>query len=743
MPEQLTKEQLTQKKADSKQREVVKGIGNRLLSQYSFQNIKTWNDIYKFTGFSDDYVRATFKPEDVIKPVSLQDVKNWIKKLTDDVENKIREKYENIQTKKENSDIQSKEVNGSISITDNKSTVGVADSSKIKEDVVKDESGYSNDNNYGLVESPKERAFLYYFQKKAAAEVLQKVIKEKKEGILVLASTGTGKTFIKGAIERRLADINFLEDTTWGHIKCINVTRATVVEQDKRVFKNFFGIDPVIESEVINIEQRRSRAGQIWIKSWTAIENGEEVEKYEWKPMIHPARFHLDECQAVKNEDSIQHKICIQYSAIKIPVIQIYYSATPFTRVSEAKAFAIATKKDISHITGIPGTRLSLATWPTYAAAIAAPSPPDEYNEAAVERLMKDLDDYVVRVKGVRWQFNAVNKVEIIDFDSDESRQEYDNAWQKYLARKAKLEESVIDNPRFQALVELGIFLAAAEYCKRYILAKRMYEDVKAGNAAVAAVKFKKTIIAIVKILTEEYGVSRDSISLVWGGGQTQLTAKQKLKAKVLENQALFEAQGISMEDMMLEDVEERILEDLPEHLRLGGQSKEQRQKEIDRFQSGKSLYCIHTFKSGGVGLSLHHSDERVAQKVRHQKNGYAIVEDIPKVPVRPRKATISPTWSPIEMVQGEGRCPRVTSLSDTEQTLLFYRGTVEEQQAFVVTHRLKCLSKVVRQHESWQDLITNHVKAKELARKIVEEMPTEDSKDGEQPNLVESEDNE
>src|SRR3984957_8365281 len=168
MPEQLTKEQLTQKKADSKQREEVKGI-----------------------------------------------------------ENKRREKYENIQTKKENSDIQSKEVNGSISITDNKSTVGVADSSKIKEDVVKDESGYSNDNKYGLVESPKERAFLYYFQKKAAAEVLQKVIKEKKEGILVLASTGTGKTFIKGAIERRLADINFLEDTTWGHIKCINFTRAT------------------------------------------------------------------------------------------------------------------------------------------------------------------------------------------------------------------------------------------------------------------------------------------------------------------------------------------------------------------------------------------------------------------------------------------------------------------------------------------------------------------------------------
>jgi hypothetical protein len=278
-------------------------------------------------------------------------------------------------------------------------------------------------------------------------------------------------------------------------------------------------------------------------------------------------------------------------------------------------------------------------------------------------------------------------------------------------------------NPRFQALVELGIFLAAAEYCKRYIFAERMYRDVQNGYAAVLACKFKKTIIAVTKILNEKYGVSRDNISLIWGRGQTQLTAKQKLKAKVRENQSKFEEAGITMEDMMLEDVDDRVLEDLPAELRLGNQSKERRQYEIDRFQSGKSLYCIYTYKAGGVGLSLHHTDEQNNYKVRRQKNGYAVIEDIPNVPTRPRKATVGPTWSPIELVQGCGRVPRLTSLSDTIQNFLYYKGTVEEEQAFVVTHRLKCLSKVVRQHEPWADIITNYAKAKEKAREVREKL--------------------
>lgn len=694
-------------KLNKQKRSIINKTCNRLRMDFSFGHIKTWQDIYRITGYDTEYISRTFETEQPKQSVTIADINSWCKKLHDELESSI---------------------SGVVPYMP-------AEVPKVVEKIAEpphfqtaeevstptDESGFNNSNDYGLQPSPHEKAYLFWFQKKATKELFDKIVVQKKPAVLLLASTGTGKTFITAALDRRLKDINFEKDKTWGTTNYLSITRASVVEQTKRVNKNFFGIKHPVDTEVINIEQLRSRAGQLWIINKTTIVNGEEVEVWVWKPMINPSVLYLDECQAVKNEGSQQHKILVAYSELRVPTTQVFISATPFTRVSEAKAFAIATKKDISHLGFPPGTKLSAATWPTYASIMAGPqSVPTDYNEAAVDRLMDDLSDYIVRVRGVRWQFNAINRVEVIDFDSAELRKEYDQAWERYLIKKAKLEESVTDNPRFQELVELQIFLAAAEYCKRYIFARRMYNDVMDGKAAVLAVKFKKTLIAVVKILHDDYGISRDSISLIWGGGQTQLTAKQKLKTKVMENFELFKAQGISLEDMMLEDVEERILEDLPPELRLGSQSKEERQREIDRFQSGKSLYCIYTYKAGGVGLSLHHTDEQVSYKVRRQKNGYAVIEDIPNIPTRPRKATVGPTWSAIELVQGCGRVPRLTSLSDTEQCFLYYRGTVEEDQAYVVTHKLKCLSKVVRQHENWMDIIENHSKARELAREKV-----------------------
>jgi hypothetical protein len=154
------------------------------------------------------------------------------------------------------------------------------------------------------------------------------------------------------------------------------------------------------------------------------------------------------------------------------------------------------------------------------------------------------------------------------------------------------------------------------------------------------------------------------------------------------------------------------VIVDLPEHLRLGAQSQEERQREIDRFQSGRTFFCLYTFKAGGVGLSLHHTDEFVKEKVRHKESGYAVEEDIPNIPVRPRWNFVTPTYSAIELVQGLGRCPRLTSLSNTHQELVFYRNTVEEDVARIVAQKLRCLKKVVRMREKWEDVIVGGVRA-------------------------------
>src|SRR6185369_16354832 len=139
----------------------------------------------------------------------------------------------------------------------------------------------------------------------------------------------------------------------------------------------------------------------------------------------------------------------------------------------------------------------------------------------------------------------------------------------------------------------------------------------------------------------------------------------------------------------MLRDIKQQLMYDaegigdLPVELDLGPQDYVKRQVEIDRFQAGSSDYCLFNFKSGGVGLSLHHSDELTTIKVRRKPHsGYAYVEDIPSIPTKPRLTYLTPTFSAIELVQGLGRAARITSLSDTRQILLFYKHTIEEKVA-------------------------------------------------------------
>lgn len=608
------------------------------------------------------------------------------------------------------------------------------------------EEGFVNTDDYGLPVNPNHSAFLFWFQKKAVKEILDGFLgfdtsqckdivalrqhfsthlhlANSKRGMLLLAATGTGKTFMAGAVMRYLYDIGFTDGLCYGPTHYLYVTRATIVEQTKRVFQNIFKLGIKQNVEILNIEQLRSKAGGLWVDRQHVIVNGQEDEKWTWRPFISPTVIFWDESQSLKNECTTQHNIASSYNEIPANTWQLFISATPFTRVCEAKCFCVATRKPLTGILG-DSHPLSNTNWPMFASEIAGlKGDPKDYNEAAIERLTKDLDVYIVRVRGVRPQFDAQNRIEMIWFENKEEEKFYNDAWERYQEELRKLQaaginkEGATGESRFQILVKFLKFRMAAEYCRRYQLAKRMHEAVVTGKkAAVAALNFKGTIIAITRILVEEYGVPRDQISLIWGGGQTALTKKQKNKKLIQEQATALAAAGMDMTQMLglldLDEVEDRELQELPEHLKLGTQSKDDRQKEIDRFQSGRSLYCLYSFRAGGVGLSLHHTDEMVKQKCRRQKNGYVVVEDIPNIPVRPRVNFVAPTYSAIELVQGLGRCPRLTSLSDTEQILIFYRGTIEQDVATVVSQKLRCLSRVVRQRESWNDIVVGGVNA-------------------------------
>lgn len=780
----MSKPKLTdQEKLIKRMRDNLLMLHNRVKGAHSFGQIKTWGDVYKACGqmgvHENDKTAVTF-PE----------LKSFLDEQTKQQEKTINDKTRGADNTRQDDNSKGKCVLSSDVPSqhgrDNQSSgvetkaielevlksdaniparlKNVSPEPVLQTEPVKDVLNDSPENNYGYVRSPNvsKDYFSYWFQKKAVAECLHKVLKLKYRGILILSSTGTGKTFMTADLVRHLEDVSFHENKTWSHIPYLYITRATVVEQTQRVFKKFFNLG-VEQMEVINIEQLRSKAGRLWVTEGVTVLQGEEYPTWTWKEKINPVVILLDECQAVKNSTSTQHKIMSAFNDLKTRhTYQVFISATPFTRVSEAKCFAVSTHHNIEHLGFPPGTVLTNETWPAYAAAIADPSAPDEYNEAAVERLMKDLDQYVVRVKGVRPQFDAVNGIEMIDFETPEEKKYYDDTERRYMEKKAKMESMIMSGALSSSgiwpLVLLNERCMAAELCRKNHLAKKLYHAIQEGYAGVCALKYKATMIAVVKILVEKYGVPRDSISLVWGGGQTALTDKQKAKANIKAKALVLESMGMDVEEMLkdldLDEVEDRIIEELDPSLRLGAQSADERQSEIDRFQSGKSIICLYTFKAGGVGLSLHHSDELTKDwdrkvdgfeewhkmimslpekqrpapgKCRHKESGYAYEEDIPFIAVRQRRGFVAPTYSAIELVQGLGRAPRLTSLSPTHQTLLFYRGTVEMDVAAIVSVKLRCLAKVVRQRESWQDVISDTQARRERAAEHMKEQEDND----------------
>lgn len=334
---------------------------------------------------------------------------------------------------------------------------------------------------------------------------------------------------------------------------------------------------------------------------------------------------------------------------------------------------------------------------------------------------MRAMKPYVVDVKGVRPKFPARNRVKKIGFDNAEQRKQYQLTWERYEREMTLIKGGMKELGQFQQLVAMMKFSQSAELIRVPVFAREIDRIVKSGKAAVLAVKFKETIAATCKLLVQDFGYSRDDISIIWGGmgGTFSADGKVKLKEKrvpervwnllgpddlemfkSLNMRVFVTANGddtkVIREVVLSSELEDRDkltkaglksvnAQDLND-MRLGTQNAKSRQTEIERFQTGKTRICMFTFKAGGVGLSLHHHNASCL----------------------PRESIIAPCYSAIEMVQGLGRAPRLTSLSETIQTMLFYKGTIEDHIADKVSEKLKCLREVVRQRESWEDVIVD-----------------------------------
>lgn len=333
----LTPPQLLHKKKVDAYKHVVAIV----LSHFNFGKVKTWGDIYSKEGIDPK--------ENSNLPVSRVEAKAYLDSRLKEIESGVPATEGRISASPlPESSAQPLIQSPIISFVPCPSLPPIVLSNTPQSNVsiqpAIPETKLSAENDYGLHGSPKEKAKLYWHQKKAAKELWDKVTIAKLRAMLLLAGTGTGKTYIMGALLRRLVDISWEKGKTFGPTPYLYVTKVTVVEQTKRVLKDSFGLTVRDGVEVINIEQLRSTAGQFWVDTSTVVVNSKEEEVYKWRPMLQPAMIVLDECQSVKNEDSTQSKIITSYSELAAPVVGtvvVYVSATPFTRVSEAKSFVL------------------------------------------------------------------------------------------------------------------------------------------------------------------------------------------------------------------------------------------------------------------------------------------------------------------------------------------------------------------------------------------------------------------
>ena len=746
----MPKSPLTDKqKSDKKQKDNLLVLSNGIRYDWSQKKLHNWNDVFTRLGFDSRYVDTHFTPEQINKPLIWLDLRAYLDKMMLDLEYRLANETSVVEQAKErklNDYEKDRHVNVSELLSTHKdngtSQLGSVTLPRSHAEVIEEATvDLNSTNNYGFVTSPNSSPdlSLLWFQKKAVVELHKKVVIEKRSGVLLILDAGYGKTFIIYALMRMLHDEDWFTGKTISHIKCLYVTPSTILEQSDRVAKRFFNLHSGSDYELINIEVLRSKAGKFWIREECRIVEGEEEWTYKWKPLINPPIIFLDEAQKAKNATSTQTKIISAYADLPRNNTLVSFSATPFSTVSQAKYFAVSTHRPLGPAYGFPeGTVLTNATWPTYAALIAAPAKPDDFNRPAVKRLLDDLREWIVEPKGIRPQFRPNNMVKMVEFRSKEEKDFYTSAWNRFLEEMARMKKEV-DEDRYRFVILLK-YAMAAEESKVNLFVDEMIASAKRGKAPACAVKFKTTIIKMVQRF-EELGIKRDSISLIWGGGQTQLTTKQKAKAKIKEQTGKMEEAGINVDElfetMELDKIEDRVLLDLPEHLRLGPQDLDERQNEIDSYQRGDSTYCIYTFKAGGVGLSLPHSDDLVSdwntekegfntwwesnniEKIytsgklarghaRRKESGYAYEEDIPFVTTKPRELFSSVTYSEMDMTQSLKRCARIVSLSVTDQTILLWRGTIETDIYAILKHKLDSLDEVTQTHSNWIEVIAD-----------------------------------
>lgn len=348
--------------------------------------------------------------------------------------------------------------------------------------------------------------------------------------------------------------------------------------------------------------------------------------------------------------------------------------------------------------TGNQGMKTTKVNWPVICKELCAEydTGPDIYNPNVMRDFRKLYEDHIIWMP-VKSKYQATLEFMPIEFESEDLREEYHKAEEAHYKRKAKIEansEYSESQRAINILASYTIFTKAAENCRRYFLGKWANDTWNSGFAPAIGFRFKQTGSSVIRILMEDYNWSRRDISIIWGGATETLSAKNKLAKRIqkMGDKALdmLDELGIDTEkdlDIDLDNLSIKTEEqyEWEKRNKLLTQKPEEREEERNRYNRQDSKLALFSYKSGGVGLSLHH------QKM------------YPKA--RPRRGMFTPDYSEKLGVQALGRLPRLTSISDTRMWFCWYKGTIEKEVIEKFKMKCKSMQELTRHPECWNEV--------------------------------------
>lgn len=562
------------------------------------------------------------------------------------------------------------------------------------------------------------------FQQSALSRLEEKILGPKDySSSLLLAATGTGKTFVCGEYASKFKEKN--KDTTgWSlsNTPILYVTASNVVLKARREFDVYWGLNEQSGLTVTSYSSLRATEGKRWLGENSI---GELVAH----PFIGPLTLILDEPHNAKNFSSQQTKAILGFrNLISSQNLKVLLSgASPFSCVQEAMVFLV-----MLNVNGLADCKTLYElehNFKRLALSITKGIDPAKHSPTAMKRFREHIDEYIVRVPPITTKYKSINVVRLINFSNGDQRREYEKAYEDYLVEKAKLNKGGNNLIKANQLMKLAIFRKfweRAESIKVDHFCKEISSHWKEGFAVGCCCHFQATIAKIVIKLVKDYSISRDEISLIWGGNEIfEPLGKRYSNDEIVKIFTSSIETGTDLSSKLVNSIIKQIKQDSRnisssdlEMLELGKQNYEQRQAQIDHFNSGRRNICLFTSKSGGIGLSLHHSEEyfltRPDQYTRDTKepSNWLFNKELLPVPYYPKQRVFfgSPALSPIELVQYLGRLHRITSMSDTRQYIDYFADTSEEQAGRIVAPKLHSLGTLIGSKSDWTGILTQGV---------------------------------